>query len=275
MSLWKKISFAVLGLVLGAGVAVPAAQADGTLDRILREKKIIVGFSLYQPLIMRDVRTGELSGYFVDALRYICQEIDVKPEFREITFANLVASIQSGEIDLSIADSIITIKRAAAVDFSRPLLFLGNMPVVRKDETRFKTIEDINKPGIKVASLLGGSTQDFIKRFLPNVTPIALNTTNKSAAFMEVASGRADVGFNDVWAARQYVQQDPSTKMMLDQPIDVRPTGWVVKRGNTDLLNFINTSLDVLILSGQLREMAAKYPESGQYIADVTLKPFP
>jgi ABC-type amino acid transport substrate-binding protein len=271
----KHKALALVALFVASVAAVPDAAAQGIMDRILREKKIRVGWSAYEPLLMRDPKTGELSGYFFDMARYIFKEIDVTPEFTEVTYANLVAGIQSGEIDLSIADSYITVKRAAVVDYTRPILFLGSRFLGRADETRFKTLSDLNKPGVKVAVLLGGSAQDFIRRNLPNAQMVSLNTTNKTAPYIEVASGRADAALNDSWSVERFAASQPSTKPLFEQPFDVRPTAWIVKRGNYDLLSFINSSLETIITSGLFREMASKYPPSGQFHQEIRIVPFP
>jgi ABC-type amino acid transport substrate-binding protein len=260
--------------IFASAALAPAANADGIMDRVLREKKIRIGWSQYEPLLMRDAKTGELSGYFFDLAKYIFKEIGVTPEFREVTFANLVASIESGEIDLSIADTFITVKRAAVVDYTRPLLFLGSRFLSRADETRFKTLSDLNKPDVKIAALLGGSAQDFIRRNLPKAQMIALSTTNKTAPFLEVESGRADVALNDSWAVERFAAAQPTTNPLFE-PLALRPTAWIVQRGNYDLLHFLNSSLDTAILSGLLKEMASKYPPSGQFQYEVKIVPFP
>lgn len=272
-SLFRVVLAALLLLAVAAPLA--SARADGTLDRILRDKTVRIGWSSYEPLEWRDARTDQLSGYLVDAARAIFAAIHVVPEFKEVNYATLVASIQSGDIDLSIADAFITIQRASAVAYTQPIGFNGEAILVRSDDTRFKTIADLNKPGVRIASLLGGSGQDFIRNTLPNATPIAIDTANKAGPFMEVAAGRADAGMNDIWAARRYVAAQPGLKLLTDKPIDVRPTAWIVKQGNTDLLNFLNTALTLLQTSGRLRAMAAKYPPSGHYLPDYSFSPVP
>jgi polar amino acid transport system substrate-binding protein len=136
-------------------------------------------------------------------------------------------------------------------------------------------VSDLNKPDVKIAALLGGSAQDFIRRNLPQAQMIALSTTNKTAPFLEVESGRADVALNDSWAVERFVAAQPTTKPLFDRPLAVRPTAWIVKRGNYDLLHFLNASLDTAILSGLLQEMASKYPPSGQFQYEVKIVPFP
>ncbi|MGV6875240.1 substrate-binding periplasmic protein [Pseudochelatococcus sp. B33] len=265
----------LLSVVALAMASVSTAQAQGILDRIQRDKVVKIGYSLYPPLIDRDPKTGEMTGYFVDAANYIFGELGVKIEYSELSFANLIASIQSGAVDLSIADSFMTVRRAAAIDFTRPLLFVGESFVVRKDEERFSQIEDLNQPEVKIAVLQGGSGAEFVRRALPNAQLIELNTTNKAAPFLEVAAGRADAGLNDSTAAKRYLEQDPNAKSLLKEPFNIHPSAWVVKKGEADFLNFVNASLNYLIFSGKFQEMAAQYPDSGQYIVKSELVPFP
>ena len=263
-------------LALGILVAAPPdAAAEGSLDRILHDKKVRVGWIASPPQMMSDPATGKLGGYYVEAVREIFKEIDVEPEFVETNFASFVAALQSNQIDLCIASTFVTIKRAAVVDFTRPILYLAYSAVVRKDDKRFAKLEDFNRPGIKIAVLLGGSSQDYVKRNFPKAEIVALNTTNQTAPFIEVASGRVDVGINDAWSAKRYAANQPSVRdMFASNPYNVQPTAWTVRKGNDDLLNFLNAAIETLLVSGRLEQLASAYDPSGRYKAVVTLAPF-
>lgn len=255
--------------------SVPASAQEGTLDRVLRDKKITIGWVPSPPQMMRDPATGELKGYFVEAARYIFNEVGVEPEFVETNFSSLISSLQSKQIDLSIASTFVTIKRAAVLDFTRPILYLGYGAVVRADETRFSSLADFNQAGIKIATLLGGSSQSYVEKNFPQAEIVTLDTANQTAPFMEVASGRADVGINDAWSAQRFTDSQSSVKNLFEgEPYNVQPTAWAVRKGDYQLLNFVNAALETLLSSGRFEEMAAAYEPSGRYKAVLTLKPF-
>lgn len=266
------VGLVLLGTLLAASWD---ARAEGSLDRILHDKKVRVGWIASPPQMMKDPASGKLEGYYVAAIREIFKEIDVEPEFIETNFASFVAALQSDQIDLCIASTFVTIKRAAVVDFTRPILYLAYSAVVRKNEKRFAKLEDFNRPGIKIAVLLGGSSQDYVRKNFPKAEIVALNTTNQTAPFIEVASGRVDVGINDAWSAKRFAANQPSVKdMFATSPYNVQPTAWTVRKGNYEVLNFLNAAIETLLVSGRFEQLATSYDPSGRYKEVVTLAPF-
>jgi ABC-type amino acid transport substrate-binding protein len=263
-------------MVVPASVAMATeAQAEGPLDRILREKKVRIGWIASPPQMMKDVASGKLEGYFVDAARYIFKEIDVEPEFIETSFSTFVAGLQSDQIDLCIASTFVTIKRAAVVDFTRPLLYLGYSAIVRADETRFKSLPDFNQSGIRIAVLQGGSSQAYVKQNFPKADVVALSSTNQTLPFIEVLSGRADVGINDAWSARRFAATQTAVKdLFANEPYNVQPTAWTVRKGKDDLLKFLNAAIETILVNGKFEEMARAYEASGRYKSVVQLVPF-
>jgi polar amino acid transport system substrate-binding protein len=263
-------------MVVPASVAMAAeAQAEGSLDRILRDKKVRIGWIASPPQMMKDVASGKLEGYFVDAARYIFKEIDVEPEFIETSFSTFVAGLQSDQIDLCIASTFVTIKRAAVVDFTRPLLYLGYSAIVRADETRFKSLAEFNQSGIRIAVLQGGSSQAYVKQNFPKAEIVALSSTNQTLPFVEVLSGRADVGINDAWSARRFAATQTAVKdLFANEPYNVQPTAWTVRKGNDDVLKFLNAAIGTILVNGKFEEMARAYDPSGRYKSVLQLVPF-
>src|SRR5579872_683324 len=162
-------------LVATALLAVLQQQAQAqVMDRILKDKKIKIGYIPAPPGTIKDSATGEVKGYYVDGVRYIFKTIHVEPELIETTWANFAAGLQSGQFDLSIAGTFATIQRAAAVEFTKPIHYLGYSAVVKKGDTRFKTLSDFNKEGIKIAVVQGGAGQEYVKENFPKATIVAL-----------------------------------------------------------------------------------------------------
>ncbi|RAH97342.1 cyclohexadienyl dehydratase [Acuticoccus sediminis] len=267
----------VLGGIMAAlalSAHVQTAQAQ-VMDRILRDKSIKVGFIPAPPGVVKDPASGELGGYYVDGLRYIFSTIGVEPEFVETTWANFAAGLQSGQFDLSMAGTFATIQRAAAVEFTKPIHYLGYSAIVKKDDDRFGTLADFNKEGVKIAVVQGGAAQEYVRENFPAATIVALSTGNLTAPFIEVSSGRADVGIEDAWQARRYASVQPGvTDLFQDNPYNLLPIAWSVKRGNQDLLNFMNTSIDFMLLTGRWERMAHDYGMTGRFYDRPNLQPF-
>lgn len=245
------------------------------MDRILKEKSVKIGYIPSPPSVIKDPASGEVKGFYVEGARYIFETIGVKPVFVETTWGNFAAGLQSGQFDFSIAGTFATVQRAAALEFTKPIHFLGYSAIVKTGDERFKSLADFNKEGIKIAVVQGGAGQEFVRESFPKATMVALGTGNLTAPFMEVSAGRADVGVEDAWQARRYASQQPGvTDLFQSSPYNLLPIAWSVRRGNQDLLNFLNTSIDFLLLTGRWERMAAQYGMTGRFQDRPTLVPF-
>lgn len=259
-------------VAVSAGVPPASAQV---MDRILREKTVKVGYIPSPPGTIKDPASGDVKGYYVDGLRYIFKAVGVEVVLVETTWANFAAGLQAGQFDMSIAGTFATVQRAAAVEFTKPIHYLGYSAIVKKGDERFKTLSDFNKNGVKIAAVQGGAAAEYVKENFPLATLVALNTSNLTAPFVEVSAGRADVGIEDAWQARRYASQQPGvTDLFQEKPYNLLPIAWSVKRGNQELLNFLNTSIDFMLLTGRWERMANQYGMTGRFYDAPNLLPF-
>src|SRR4051794_23247248 len=114
----RMLSRALLAAAVAA-IALPllaGAAAAQVMDRILSEKKIKIAFIPSPPGTIKDPKTGELGGFYIDSIRLVFKQINVEPVFIETTWANFAAGLQSGQFDLSLAGTFATVTRASAVE---------------------------------------------------------------------------------------------------------------------------------------------------------------
>lgn len=271
----RRFVLAALALAVLAPLAVSTASAQGILDRILRDKEFKIGYIPSPPSMIKDPKTGELSGFYVDAIDLITQQIGVKPVFVETTWANFAAGLNSGQFDLSIAGTFATILRAGAVDFTMPIAYLGYSAVAKQGDTRFKTPADLNSADITIALIQGGASVDYAKENWPKAKLVLLATGNLTAPFVEVSAGRADVGVEDAWQAHRYSAEHPEVvDLFAGHPYNVLPIAWSVKHGNQDLLNFMNSAITYLLSTGRWSKMSEKYGPTGRFYAKPMLETF-
>jgi polar amino acid transport system substrate-binding protein len=253
------------GATLSAGLATPAWSAG--LDAMLRDRKMRIGYINAPPGARKDPNTGEISGLYVDAVNLILAQVNITPVWVETTWANFVAALQADQFDLCIAGTFATVSRATAVDFVRPICYLGMSAIVKADDTRFSKLTDLNREGITMAAVLGDAAVDFARQNFPKAKLVTLATSNLAAPFVEVSAGRADVGIEDAYQAHHYAESHPEVKDLFGaSPFNVMPIAWTIKRGNMELLNFMNTAIDWLLVNDRFSNVAAKYGYTGRYI---------
>lgn len=236
------------------------ALTVSTLDTVEKEGVINVGCVIFPPTVIKDPKTGQLSGHFIDAIEYIAKEIDAKVEYHEATWATFIAGLQVGQFDVAVAGTYKTISRAKSVAFTNPLFYLGNSALVRIDEKRFKELEDFDKPGIKLAVTQGTGEHDYVKTHFKNVELVALPSADLTLPLLEVTAGRADVAFSDTFTISEFIKRNPNTKgLFIENPFNLTPVAWAVRPDDIKWLNFLNTSIEYLDASWRLATFEKKY----------------
>ncbi len=265
----KKIT---VGMILIVAIAFTGcnlfnnSKSQDTLEKIKSEKKIRVGYISYFDITFKDGGTGETKGFLVDVLNEALKDLNISKEsieYVETDWQNFGLGLESGKYDLSIAGTFNTPVRAQVVNFGRPIFYLGNGAVVKKDDNRFQKIEDVNKEGINIAVVQGEQGYEYAKKNLTKATITSLAGSDLSLAPLQVKLGKADVALSDQYILRRYVDKNPEVKDALaDNPYDVLPVCWSVSKNPNDsaLLNYINEQLEKMESSGKLKEIMDKYP---------------
>lgn len=272
------ITVMFLAMLAGmAGILAPAAraQSDNTFEKVLKSGKIRFGFIVSPPSAIRDPASGKLSGFYVDAAREIAELMHVEPVFVETTWANFAPALQAGQFDVSIAATFATIPRAMAVSFTKPINYQSFSGVIRKNEDRFKTLEDLNQPNVKIAVVQGSAGHEFARQNLKKAQLVVLTTANLLQPFLEVSAGRADAGIQDESQLHRYLPDHPEVKALFGGKVfNTLPIAWAVRHGDQELLTFLNTAIDYMMSSGRWDEIVKKYPHTGRYKVVPHLEPF-
>jgi polar amino acid transport system substrate-binding protein len=257
------ISLTRLVLVGAAALGLSSfvASADArTLDQIISSGELRIGYVVTPPNAIKDPASGNLSGYDVEAITEIAKQMGLKPTFVETDWGTFAAGLQADQFDISICPTFATIKRAMAVLFTRTIIFAGNGALVKADDNRYKTFEDMDNAETRIAVLQGGQAEDFVHRTMPKAQVISLASSDLTAGMVEVLAGRADVGIEDSYTINEFVHKQPSTKnLFADHPFNLTPVAWAVARGNYELVSAINAGLNIIMYSGRYDAMAVPY----------------
>ena len=116
--------------------------------------------------------------------------------FVRTTWATLIADQGRGRFDLAVGGVTITPERERAASFSTPYHHGGKTPIVRCGaEARYDSVDEINRPGVRVVVNPGGANERFARERLP-AARLAIHPDNRTI-FEEIAAGRADVMVTD------------------------------------------------------------------------------
>ncbi len=121
----------------GGAAATEASGQSGAGLPDLGGKKITVAVeNAYPPFNSIDEATGKGVGWDYEAVTEICKRVNCVPEFTQAAWDGIFPAMQSGEFDV-LADGVtFTEERAKIVDFSTPYVQVGQVLLVRADESR-------------------------------------------------------------------------------------------------------------------------------------------
>lgn len=147
----------------------------------------------FVPFEMLDTQTTRLVGFDIDLMEAIGQRAGFTPQYKSMDFNGIIPALQAGAVDMAISGISITPQRALVVDFSAPYFTAGLSILVPSANDEIKGKEQLQ--GKRVATQLGTTSVDFIKREIPKATLIPY--PDQSQMFMAVMTGSADAAVFD------------------------------------------------------------------------------
>lgn len=233
-----KRRFASAVLVLGTVVSLAfAAGCAGTpeprtkLDEIRSSELLRVGTTGdFAPFSYRRDRSGTLHGVDINFARMLAVDLNVKIKFVQTTWPELMDDLLADKFDIGMSGITITPERLSVAFFSQPVMSSGKVAITRDENAnRFRTIPDINRPGVRVIVNPGGTNEAFARANFPLAT-IVLNEENLTV-FDKILSGDADLMVTDaVEAAVQEVIHPGLEVANRDTPFNNFEFGFLMPR---------------------------------------------
>lgn len=238
--------------------AADAQQQQSRLYEVTKSKKLrVCQYPLYYSISFRNPKSGEIEGIDADLAKELAKELGAELEIVESGFASFIADLQANKCEIGMFGVGATMKRAQAVEFSKPYLVTNIYAVTRKDGP-IKTWEDIDKNGVKAAVSLGSYIEVFMKDYLKNAEVVSVAPPNTREA--ELVAQRVDVIMTDFPTAIKVTDEfDWATYILPKEKLAITPYAYVVPPGDQIWLNYINLFVDTIKLDGRLMKFAKKH----------------
>jgi polar amino acid transport system substrate-binding protein len=255
----------VTGGMLGAALAPREAMAqmletgireDSSLAKVRKEGVMRVGYSQTGPWFYKDAKTGDLGGIYKDAVERLAKEMEVKVEWKEVTFQNSTVGLRKGDYDLYGSSLTYTTARAVVVDYVGPLWSKGSLLMVHKDNAgRFKKLEDFNDPKVTFSVVAGGSEEPRIPILFPKAKLIT--TAGQVVLGAEpVRAKKADVWMSGDSDVLLFAKRNSWAHVFEpNAPIDKRPNTWAVRYGDTEWKHFLDMYGAFLVINGEMERL--------------------
>jgi ABC-type amino acid transport substrate-binding protein len=249
---------ALCGVLLFPG---PAAQAQGTLERIAERGEFRIGYLTdARPLSFEE--NGQATGYSVDICRRIATAVrehlkmpDMRVSYVPITLASRFDAIMDGDIDIECGSSTITLGRQEQVDFTM-MTFVTGGTLLSRSEARVGAIADLADK--RVAVISGTTTETALRAHLSEnqIDARVVGVENSEDGMARLLDGRVDAYASDqivlLGDALYAMDSDPDLSFSFaDELFSYEPYALMVRRNDADFRLVANRAIAQLFRSGE------------------------
>ena len=246
------ISTALAGI---AGSALPfssRALAETTLEKIKRTGVMKVGASAaYAPF--EYIADGKMIGYDVDLADAVAKRMNVKVEWQDIDFKEIVAALKSGRVDALFTALTETPQREEQISFSDAYYDAG-IGCAKRAGSSITNPQDLN--GKVVGVQIGSSGEIFVRQNVPGAKDVK-TYDSILLALKDLENKRVDAVVNPLPSIRYNIKGLPGIEVTKVWRTAVVAVG--IRKGDEDLKREINTQLAALKQKGFFDSLDKKW----------------
>jgi ABC-type amino acid transport substrate-binding protein len=251
----KKIISIIITVLIAFGLAGCSGTKEekvpdkaSKVDKLKEKGKIVIGTSAdYPPYEFHKSIDGKdtIVGFDIDIAKEIAKDLGVELEIKDMKFDGLLAALETENIDFVAAGMTPTEERKKNVDFSKIYYTAVQCVVVRaEDESAIKSLEDLKSKKVGVQK---GAVQEQLAN--EQLATSEIKPLGKvSDLMLALSTKKVDAVIVELPVAKAYAQQNSAlTLSKIQLKTKEEGSALAVKKGNEDLVNLINASIDRLI----------------------------
>ena len=258
--LWKQAGVALLGFTLAAAsltgcgssqstaaedtaAAQDTSDAESTVYRTLDEIKesgtVNIGvFSDKSPFGYVD-ENGEYQGYDVYFGNRIGEDLGVEINYVSTEAANRIEYLQTGKVDIILANFTVTEERAQEVDFALPYMNVA-LGVVSPDDAVITSLDEIGADD-EVIVISGTTAETYLEKNYPDIKLQKYDAYAEAKTAFENGSGVAWA--NDNTEVIAFAIENPGYTVGIPSLGSADTIAPAVTQGNESLLNWLNDEI--------------------------------
>ena len=198
---------------------------------------------------------GEIVGVDVDIAKEIAKYLNKTLVVKDIAFDSIINEVKTGKADFGAAGISYSEDRAKNVDFSINYS-VSKQVVIVSNNSSINNIDSISNK--KIAVQLGSIADTYVTEKYKDA--IIVRQKKYLAAIEDLKTGKVDCVVMDELPAKEIVSSNSGIKI-LDGSLTNDSYGMVVKKGNKELLDAINTVLEKLKNEGKIDEYIINHTE--------------
>ena len=248
---------AALGItgMLAAGLGMAKRANAQTIDDVLGKKKLMVGILVDLPPFGVVNASNQYEGCDVDVAKLMAKYLGVELELVPVTGPNRIPYLLTNKVDVLVATFGITPERARQVQFAIPYSSIDIVLMAPKDR---KIAGAVDLTPLKVG-VARASTQDTAISAVAAQGTRIMRFDDDATTAQALLSGQIDaIGVNTV-TAKQIKTMNPTAGYETKFVLRHQPNGITLRRGQGDLLQWVNTFIYFIKNNGELDAIHQKW----------------
>jgi len=255
----RKIGRIVLAMAL-VGVLCGAAKAADSLAEIKKNGVLVAGVKdSLPPFGSVDPQTKDFVGYDIDFVKYIAKKLGVKVEYKPVTSANRMPMLMEGRVDILVCTMTKNPERAKQIDFSYTYFLTGQKFLTKKGTV--KGLKDLE--GKKIGTTKGSTSEQNVKKAIPSATILSFDDYPQGVLALQQGKVVAETTDESILAGQLgKLEKNPATKGQFEIPdvaISEEPYGIGMRKGDTQLVKFVNDTILEMEKNGEAQKIFEKW----------------
>ena len=253
----KFLAIALAGVMMLSATACGSSESGNeTTGDSAKKETITFGTNAEFPpfeFVTSEGTIGEFDGIDMAIAKQIGEDMGKEAVINNMEFDSLLLALDNGQVDAVIAGMTVTDERKEAYDFSTPYYTATQVMIVKEDSDIQKASDMKDK---KIVVIQGYTGETCVQDLGYEYEAFKKGTE----AVMELVNGKCDVVVIDSATAEKFVGDNEGLKIVEDpDTFEAEEYAIAVKKGNTELLNEINASIQKMLDNGTVSELSAKY----------------
>ena len=251
---------ATAALTLSSGLSASAATLS---EKIKKGEPVIVATEDdYRPFEYMD------NGKPVGLDNILFQKLKAETKFnlqqQILPWTGILAGVSTGKFDAAITGALVNKERLKTFDFAMPIAQTRSYYLKRKNDTSINGIKDLSGKtcGVQAGSVLYAKLPELAAMIQKTGGKMGkvVQYTSYPEAYQDLASGRTDYVVNGDINLLTVVAERPGVFEMSKEPVSsVSYQAWPVKKGNKEMLDFLNAFLKKERASGDLQKLQKQW----------------
>ncbi len=245
----------LVALAAGALAMAMPAQAQTTLDRILKDKKIRITAELTSPPFGVVDKDGNPDGSEIAVSRQLAKDLGVDLELVQVTGPQRIPALLAGRADVAISSLSITVDRAKTVMFANPH---GALSIVIAAPADQKIASAADLAGKRIGLTRATLEEATVPKIAPKDAQIVY-FDDMASTMQALLSGQIDCAGMSAFAEHSIAERNPDKNIEAKFTVTTAYYAAAVRTDEPALLQFLNTWVFLRKTDGTLASIYKKY----------------